>query len=48
MTDLKLKYSKIFKNKFQGSTATSNIASTSANPTTDINVNFFNKKVKKI
>ena len=48
MTDLKLKYSKIFKQKFAGNTATSNIVSTTASTTTDINPNFFNRNVKKI
>ena len=44
MTNLKLKYSKIFKEKFKGNTITTNIVDTSANPTTDINVTYFNRR----
>jgi hypothetical protein len=48
MTDLKKRYSKIFKEKFQGSTVTSNIVDTSANTTTGNNVNYLNRNVKKV
>ena len=47
MGDLKLKYSKIFTEKFQGGTVTSNIVDTSAETHNSKNVNFFNRKVKK-
>lgn len=44
MVDLKKKYSKIYKEKFQGRTVTSNITDTSAQVNNSNNVNFFNRK----
>ena len=48
MVDLKKKYSKIFKDKFQGATVTSNITDTSAESNNSNTVNYFNRKVKKV
>ena len=47
MVDLKKKYSKIFKEKFVGTTVTTNIVDTSAQVNNSNNVNYFNRKVKK-
>lgn len=46
--DLKKKYSKIFKDKFQGTTVTNNITDTSAESNNSNNVTFFNRKGKKV
>ena len=44
--DLKKKYSKIFKQKFSGNTATTNIVDVSAEVLNSENTNFFNRKEK--
>lgn len=48
MVDLKKKYSKIYKEKFQGRTVTSNIIDTKSDIQTPFETNYFNRKVKKV